>query len=208
MRNKDINSVAYLFREMDPSEEMEFERQLEDNANLLIEVESFKKVNERLQDLPEISAPRNVLNSVIEAAAANSEKPPVRQIRPFYYAAAALLLAGFTAGAFLLDLDGSEAGSSAENTAVMGTPIIQLETTTNTSATTSGTVSATSATRQHVTPWVDNNEVIRFSDRIRPAESASIDSILRDSYQRLTPVTDPQQSRYYQRNLYLTGSRQ
>jgi anti-sigma factor RsiW len=199
MRKKDINSIAYLFREMDPSEEMEFEREIEENANLLIEVESLKKVNERLNELPEVSAPREVLETVMQVAASKQEKSSPRRFPPIYYAAAALLLAGFTAGALFLESDTQQTG--AENTATVGTPILQLDTSTTGNA-------SQPESRQRVTPWVDNNEVIRFSDRIRPVESASIDSILRDSYQRLTPVTDPQQSRYYQRNLHLTGTRQ
>lgn len=199
MRKKDINSIAYLFREMDPSEEMEFEREIEENANLLIEVESLKKVNERLNDLPELSAPAEVLERVMQAAYSKQVKPASRRIPPLYYAAAALLLAGFTAGALFLEAETQNTG--AENTASAGTSVLQLE---NRSA----GVAASPQTRQHVAPWVDNNEVIRFTDRLRPVESASIDSIIRDSYQRLTPVTDPQQSRYYQRNLHLTGSRQ
>ncbi len=199
MSKKDISSITYLFNEMDPSEEMEFERQVEEDANLLIEVESFKKVNERLSELPKFSAPESVLNSVMQDVSSKGMKPTSGKKFPFYYTAAALIIAGFTAGALLLD-NGAEQVNN-EHAASAGLPVLQLET----HATSA--VSQSENSRQ-VAPWVDNNEVLRFSDRFRNVESASIDSILRDSYQRLTPVTDPQQSRYYQRNLHLTGSRQ
>jgi hypothetical protein len=54
MRKTDTKSIAYLFKEMDPSEEVEFERSLKSNENLLIEVESFRQTNERLQPLPSL----------------------------------------------------------------------------------------------------------------------------------------------------------
>ena len=42
MHTDENNAIRYLMKEMDPSEEMEFEKQMREDENLLIEVESLR----------------------------------------------------------------------------------------------------------------------------------------------------------------------
>lgn len=202
MNNRDINSITYLFSEMDPTEEVEFERSLNDNENLLIEVESFRKVTERLNDLPHVDPPKELCDSVCTMAANRSGGRATTWHRPLFFAAAAVLFAGFTATALMTEPEqsSSSADQTAQASASSGT-ILQAPSASSASQLTNQTNAAKPA------PWIDNNEVIRFSDRIGQAEAASFDSIFRSSYQRLTPVTETDPFRGMQRQLQLTGSR-
>jgi hypothetical protein len=199
MKTKDHKSVAYLFKEMDPSEEVEFERILKGNENLLIEVESLKKVNERLCSLPYLSAPADVLDDVCRRAGEKKVKPKTNWIRPFYLATAALVMVGFTGGILFMDSTSSEQNSTSDHAGAGSTNMLYSD------QEEPGNLSESKA---KITPWIDNNDILHFNERLQNPESAQIDSMLRDSYQRLTPVTDPYQSRMYQRNLHLTGSQQ
>lgn len=201
MKNRDNNSIAYLFREMDPSEEVEFERSLNENENLLIEVESFRRVTERLDDLPKLQPPKTVSDSVLSIAARRSTKSSFAWHKPIFYAAAAILMAGFTASALITEADSGSASENTERASVGSSSTLQVPFQ-------ASPVQLTSRNTAHkVSPWIDNNEIIRFSDRVGQNETASFDSIFRNSYQRLTPVTETDPYRNMQRRLQLTGSR-
>ena len=201
MNNRDINSITYLFSEMDPSEEVEFERSLNENENLLIEVESFRKVTERLSDLPTVEPPKEICDSICSMAA-NRQAGRSTWHRPIFFAAAAVLFAGFTATALITEPEQSPASAdqTAQASASSGT-VLQSGPASSASQLTNQTNAAKPA------PWIDNNEMIRFSDRIGQTEAASFDSIFRSSYQRLTPLTESDPIRGMQRQLQLTGSR-
>jgi hypothetical protein len=196
MSTKKTNSVAYLYKEMDPSEKVEFERLLKENENLLIEVESLRSVSNRLDQLPTISAPDHLLESVYETASNQAASSKKSIYKPLYLAAAAVLALGFTAGALVLD--------SGEQTSVSGTASV-------------GSIGAFSPEIQprelqgrqsgQNSTWIDRNEVLHFTGSSGITTSSDRDSLLQNSYQRLTPVNDPVQNRAYQRNLHLTGSR-
>jgi hypothetical protein len=197
MRKKDTNSIAYLFNEMDPSEEVEFERSLKNNENLLIEVESLRKVNQKLSSLPQFSASAKVLDEIYLEAGNRVVKQKSDWKKPIYYAAAAILIAGLTGSVLFLD-QGSQ-NSDAERAMAGSNNFLYQQSKSSDNITQS---------RADVEPWIDNNDILHFNDRFQPSESASIDSLFKNSYQRLTPVTDPIHTRLYQRNLQLTGSRQ
>lgn len=199
MKKKDIRSIAYLYKEMDPSEELEFERALKEDENLLIEVESLRRVQKQLGELPAVSAPEHVLDSVYKKA---SEKPSGKRFqipKAAWYSAAALLVAGFMAGALLIDSSGGESEAGQASAGLSSSPF-QITGQSNSSP--------ESSNGQKVSPWIDNNEMLRFSDRTLHSESADVDSALQESYRKLTPVTEPSQSNLFNRHLHLTGGRQ
>jgi len=193
MSIKKTDSIAYLFKEMDPSEKVEFERLLRKNENLLIEVESLRNISSKIDELPEISAPDNILQSVCEQASEKNRSSKFVRSKPFYFATAALLSIGFMAGALLIESD--EAANSAGNASVGSIGSTQTTATNNPAGITSD---------REITPWVDENDVIHYTG----IESERSDSLLENSYRRLTPVTNSSQNSSYQRNLQLTGSRQ
>lgn len=192
MSIKKTDSIAYLFKEMDPSEKVEFERLLRKNENLLIEVESLRNISNRINELPEISAPDSILQSVCEQALEKNRSSKFVRSKPFYFATAALLSIGFMAGALMIESD--ETANNAGNASVGSVGSIH----TNASNISAGT------TDREISPWVDENEIIHYTG----VESERPDSLLENSYRRLTPVTNPSQNSSYQRNLHLTGSRQ
>ncbi|TVR26478.1 MAG: hypothetical protein EA390_14840 [Balneolaceae bacterium] len=197
MKKKDHKSIAYLFKEMDPSEEVEFERSLQDNENLLIEVESLRKVNEKLSSLPHFSAPAHLIEEISSKARKKTAKPRMNWIKPFYLATAAIVMVGFTGSILFMDSTSSEQDSASDHAVVGSTNMIYSD---------QEEPGALSESKAKITPWIDNNDILHFNERLQNPESAQIDSMLKDSYQRLTPVTDPIQSRMLQRNLQLTGS--
>ena len=193
MSIKKTDSIAYLFKEMDPSEKVEFERLLRKNENLLIEVESLRNVSSKIDELPTLSAPDSVIQSVCEQASEKNSSRKLVRSKPFYFATAALLSLGFMAGALMMETD--DTVNSTGNASIGSMGSIQ-ETAPNSPAGTSSD--------RGITPWVDENDVIHFTG----VESDRSDSLLQNSYQRLTPVTNPSQSGSHQRNLHLTGNRQ
>lgn len=195
MSTKENRSIAYIYNEMDPSEELEFERDLDNDSDLLIEVESLKKVSENLNELGLINPPDHIVQAVYESAKNGSKQSGSSHWRNFFFSAAAILLIGMTSGIFITEK--SETESTPEN---------QAE---------SASVTATSVLPQPVqpasvegpAPWVDKNEVLYFRSMVGSGTQSAIDSIRNDSFKKLTPVTDPTAIRSYQRLLQLTGSR-
>lgn len=193
MSIKKTDTISFLYKEMDPSEQVEFERLLSDNDNLLIEVESLRNVSKKLEKLPVISAPESVLQSVCDKA--NKHSASSKQVirKPLYLATAALMTVGFMAGALIYE--------SADKTGETGTASIgsagNIESVQNQN-------SSSANSSREISTWVDRNDVLHFSG----AEYDRSDSLMQNSYQRLTPVKNPSKSSDYNLNLHLTGSRQ
>jgi len=199
MSEKNIRSIAYLYNEMDPSEKLEFERDLEVDENLLIEVETLRKVTTKLHNIDAVQPPNEVVDAVLKSLEnRRTEAGNRRSKRFFYYSAAALLLIGFTYGFVIKgELNGelpNEAGSasigSIQNILPASIDNITRESESN-----------------RVMPWIDENEVLHFRDGLYGSEASSIDSLFRQSFQKLTPITNPTQSPTARQNLHLTGSR-
>ena len=74
MQKNDEDCIRYLMREMDPSEEIEFEREMMSNENLLIEVESLRSTYNKVKKLPLKQAPKELLNRVKEEAVLNQQQ--------------------------------------------------------------------------------------------------------------------------------------
>ncbi|WP_069130849.1 anti-sigma factor [Rhodohalobacter halophilus] len=193
MSIKKTDSISYLYNEMDPSEQVEFERLLEKNENLLIEVESLRNVSSKLEKLPELSAPQGVIQSVCEEASHKTASSKRMVKKPIYFATAALLTIGFMAGALIYE--------SNESTGNVGAAVIGSSGSTES---VQNQVHTPQNSSREITPWVDRNDVLHFSG----LDNERSDSLLQNSYQRLTRVNNPSQNSIYQRNLQLTGSRQ
>lgn len=193
MSVKKTDSISYLYKEMDPSEQVEFERMLSKNENLLIEVESLRNISKKLDKLPEISAPDHLLKSISRQAGQNGSASGSFRKRTYYFATAALLTIGFMAGALIYE---SEDGSGNSGSASIGSAGF------GESEQSKSAISIES--NRDVSTWVDRNDILHFSglDSDRP------DSLLQNSYQRLTPVKNTSQNNQIQRELHLTGSRQ
>ncbi len=186
--------IRYLMKEMDPSEELLFEKKMMEDENLLIEVESLRKVNQRLSGLPEMAPPKEVRQNIISKASDYHLKKKSKQ-RIFYFSAAATILVVFVAGAFwIIEENNSATGESHSSQAVLGStsaPAFELK---------------LESSSNGLTPWVDNNDELHFEDRFNADRAAAFDSIMNNSFQRLQPIQDAERRNDRARGLHLTGS--
>lgn len=195
MSDKENRSIAYIYDEMDPSEKLEFERDLQNDSNLLIEVESFKKVSSNLDNLQHVEPPAHVVDSVLKLADDRSKSGERPSGRSIFLAVAAVLLVGMTSGIYLIENGNESDSDNPTESASVGTSSSIYSEPVHTS------------TADDLEPWVDNNEILYFNGLGGSEENAAFDSIRSVSFKKLTPVTDPSQISSYQNYLQLTGNR-
>lgn len=201
MSDKENRSIAYIFNEMDPSEKLEFKRELERDSDLLIEVETLKNTAGKLDELGTVEPPEEAVRAIYRKVAENQGRRNTGSERYIWLSAAAVLLLFITSGLYFMDSGesttrpGSEQGSAIIGGGSTLFPATDEE-------------SSGESTDERILPWIDHNEFIRFQDGVfSDDEAAVIDSIYRQSFQKLTPVTNPSQSATARQNLHLTGNR-
>lgn len=203
MSHKKNRTISYLYQEMDPSERMEFERELKQDENLLIEVESLKAVREKLSTLNTISPAAEVTENLYLELSARNRLRRLSKRRNATLAAAAVLLISITSLSYLFlyspGTDGDSTGTEA-SVSLSGTGTLFHSMASDSRA------SATEQERS-LQPWVDSNEIIHFIDRFQASEASALDSIYQQSMQRLTPVIKPGETQSPGRQLQLTGTR-
>ena len=187
--------IRYLMKEMDPSEELLFEQKMMEDENLLIEVESLRKVNHKLSSLPENEPPAALTRKILQHASNHYTKKQHARSRAIYLSAAATIMIIFFAGAFWVYEDnGASSDNPQSGQATIGTTSnpgfnLKLESTSN-----------------GVSPWVDKNQELHFEDRFDSNRAAAFDSIFHNSYQKLQPLQDKERRNDRARGLHLTGS--
>jgi len=183
--------IRYLMGEMDPAEVAVFKRELSEDQDLLIEYQSLKSTYKHIGKLPEKAPAEHISENILKMAALQSRKRERKARRkPLYYAAAATICIGMMSGMLMIYLE-NDSVSADVNTAGIST--MNSERPTN--------------QPQLTTPWVDNNEVLRFQDMQRVSDSSNLDSIYQNSYKKLVPVTGNNAAQFQNRGLQLTGSR-
>ena len=180
MHTDENNAIRYLMKEMDPSEEMEFEKLMREDEDLLIEVESLRATKRRLSALSPKNPPPSLTKQITDdAKQLQSDKLKSSQNITFILKrgiAAAILLAIFTGGGYYYYSGSANAPTS----------------------------NVTSA--QQIEPWVDRNEILRYSDNIQVTQSSAVNNDLNRSYDKLELVSDPSASSYNGSGIMLTGS--
>jgi anti-sigma-K factor RskA len=146
MLNNEEGCIRYLMKEMDPSEEVEFEREMMKDENLLIEVESLRKSYQKLGKLPLKEPPKELSQSVTDQAVKFQKAQIARSqlwksYMPRSVAAAAVVLMIISTGVYFT----SESDSPS----------------TNNSTTLSNTATITNS--NSIEPWVDRNNTIHFA---------------------------------------------
>jgi hypothetical protein len=179
MHTDENNAIRYLMKEMDPSEEMEFEQQMREDENLLIEVESLRATKRRLSALSTKNPPQSLTQQITDdAKQLQSDKINSTKNITFFLkrgVAAAILLAAFTGGSYFY-----YTGSSDSKLPVSASEAIE--------------------------PWVDRNEVLRYSQTLQVSQSSAVNTELNRSYDKLELVSDPSGSPYNGNGIMLTGS--
>lgn len=178
MHTDDNNTIRYLMKEMDPSEATEFEKHMREDENLLIEVESLRATGRRLSALPHKNPPELLTEKILNDA----KKLQLTNSKSYNFnfilrkgVAAVFLLVAFTGGGYYYF-----SGSSASEQ-----PVQQ-----NT---------------ENVEPWVDRNEVLRFSESEQAAETVLQSEISR-SFDKLQLVKEPNGNYGTGNRVLLTGS--
>lgn len=185
MQINDEDCIRYLMREMDPSEEIEFEREMMSNENLLIEVESLRSTYNKVKKLPLKQTPKELLSLVKEQAVIDQKKNLRRSFKMIGWfgksvAAVAAILLLVSVGLYVFDTGGDALSSSnsAQNITSAG----------------------------NIQPWVDRNEVIKVSDRIDAIKAQNIGEEYEKSYDKLIPVSDPSVPSKQRQGVLLTSS--
>ncbi|MEX2605395.1 MAG: hypothetical protein WD361_14390 [Gracilimonas sp.] len=167
MHTDENKAIRYLMKEMDPSEEMEFEKIMRENENLLIEVESLRATKRKLSALPRFNPPEQLTKKIAnDAKQLQIDKLNKAKNIAFFLKrglAAAILLSAFTGGYYYY-ADYSEAVNETGTTIINGTDVVE--------------------------PWVDRNDVIRFSENPAAVESSVMQSEFTRSYEKLQLVND------------------
>lgn len=185
MQINDEDCIRYLMREMDPSEEIEFEREMMSNENLLIEVESLRSTYNKVKKLPLKQTPKEVLDRVKEQAILDQQNKLRRSFKMIGWlgksvAAAATILLIVSAGIFFLDPFTESPGANQSNIGfISGDP---------------------------VQPWVDRNEVIKVSDRMDAIRARNIGEEYEKSYDKLIPVNQVNSPAKQRQGVLLTSS--
>lgn len=190
MSKEDTNSIKYVLEEMDPAEEVEFERKMESNPDLRIEVESIRRIKSKLNTLPDISPPKYLTDSVLEFAAVQSNKKQI--FRPGYFLSAAVVILGLTTGSLIFNNSFEENGTAS-------------------SASTAFSSYGNESTQQNISrstdlkPWVDRQDVLHLSG----SESVSNPTMLNEvgnRFNKLRPVGNSPDFQPFNRSIQLTGN--
>lgn len=183
--------IRYIMGEMDPAEVAIFKRELTEDQDLLIEYQSLKATYKHIGELPEKAPDAKIAENILQMAALQCRKRERKARRkPLYYAAAATICIGMMSGMLMIYLENNSVSSDV-NTAGMG--IINNGAPENQQAL--------------ISPWIDNNEMLRFQDMQNVSNTSNLDSIYQNSYQKLVPVIGNSSIRLQNRDLQLTGSR-
>ncbi|MFD2532469.1 anti-sigma factor [Gracilimonas halophila] len=179
MHTDENKAIRYLMKEMDPSEEIEFEKQMREDGDLLIEVESLRATNNKLSGLPHKTPSADLTATIIENAKETQSRRSSGTANIIFFMkrgiAAAILLGAFTGGyMYYSDYSSSQPPQS------------------------------TGA--ETVEPWVDRNEILRFSADQQEEQSSTLDADLDRSYEKLQLVNDPTGTNSSGNGILLTGS--
>jgi hypothetical protein len=174
-------SVKYILKELDPSEELLVEQAMMEDDNTLIEIESLRTTYHKLQSLPLLNAPGEVLDNILahsELQRMNAGKiRSLANFRTISYAAAASLMIASGATWYL------QTGG------------------TNTMMVSDDTTSSVYETKPYSSPWVDKKDIMHVES------IGSGTEILTDSVQnKLRPIDVEVTNVRTNRQVQLTGA--
>ncbi len=191
MSKKDTKSIKYVLNEMDPAEEVEFEREMEYDPDLLIEVESIKRMQKRLEQLPHLSPPEALSESLLSLAAEESTKEGNNNLR--FFLTAAVLLFGLTTGSLFFENPFESDGSNYQASINLYSPTVAVE-------------SNQHSGKENLSPWIDRNNILKLNSldtgnyNTRPWE-------VNDNHSKLRPSNHSLYQNTVTRSLHLTGSK-
>lgn len=213
MPNNENDVIRYLTGEMDPTEEVLMEREMMEDDDLLIEVESMRQTMNRLEDLPENEPSEELTNSIIEQAAEHRKRWfnyfPAIPGQVYKYAAVLLVGIGLSTGFWLIQGKQSESNELNSNSPQTASVEVALPASFNTVSAKQSEASANqlkvSTNQTKVEPWVDHNDIIYFQDRFNATNSA-FQNIVEASKEKVTPLQGPPSPTFRSQNIHLAGA--
>lgn len=191
MNLSDTKSIKYVLKEMDPAEQVEFEREMMQNPDLRIEVESIRRMNNKINNLPELTPPVELTSSVLDFASSRGKTKNTSSGKSYFLSAAVLIL-GLTTGSLILQ----QPFGLSDDTA--GDAAISMQ----------GSSNKIDQPRQnaiHLKPWTDRNNVLHLS-RFEGGDNSMPDSELVRSLNKLRPAGNSSGINSFQRSIQLTNS--
>ncbi len=183
MQINDEDCIRYLMREMDPSEEIEFEREMMSNENLLIEVESLRSTYNKVKKLPLKQTPAEILEKVKKQAVSDQQ----RQLRNSFK---------------LIGWFGKTVAIAATFLLLISVSVYFM----NTGKLIDQTGQSSVMSARTVQPWVDRNEIIKISDRTDAVQAERIGAEYERSYEKLVPVNKVDSPTSKRQGVLLTSS--
>ncbi len=204
MQINELNSIRYLMGQMDPSEMIEFENEMRNDADLLIEVESLRSSYKKLGNLPTINAPNNVLESTLENVI-RLQKQNIRKSKWYsnyvIKSAAAVVVILLSVSIVYFGADSNRVDDITNEPAQ--TKVVQQTPVSIKSAAAPVTQKANNSITQ---PWVDRNEIITIEDGNNAVLLKSLDQEYTESYNKLILVKPSQQTTIPNREIHYTNS--
>lgn len=210
------NSIRYLMNEMDPSEAIQYERELEKNPDLRIEIESMRRAADRLHQVPHFSAPQTVLNEALSFASQKAQHRKRIHLRNRTLQAAAVLTLAILPALYFNSSESesiSDPGSLAQTTPsspwIDQNESIRLAVTgvvgnTSTPSPQTGVVQSTST--QQTRTASPTFFLTMESENGNRQTAGVLDSIYQESFRKLRPIQQEVQLPTTPRDLQLTGS--
>lgn len=196
MPNDDNDVIRYLSGEMDPTEEVIMEREMMEDDDLLIEVESMRQTMKRLEGLPEKEPPKELTDSIIEQAAEHKKSRynflHAIPVQAYKYAAVLLLGIGLSSGFWMMVGSPDETEGSNVQTASAETTL-------------PASFNTVTSEQTKVEPWVDHNNILYFQDRYN-SDAAAFKSIIQASKKKVTPLQGPPTPTFRSQNIHLAGA--
>lgn len=191
MNLSDTKSIKYVLKEMDPAEQVEFEREMMQNPDLRIEVESIRRMNNKISDLPELTPPVELTSSVLDFASSQGNKKNIGSGKAYFLSAAVLIL-GLTTGSLIIQQPFESADKSVGE------------------ASFSAQVSSQELERPRqnsigLKPWTDRNNILHLSG-FEGGDNSMPDSELVRSLNKLRPAGNSPGFNSFQRSIQLTNS--
>lgn len=186
MNENDTDLIRYIYDEMDPTERMMFERKLERDENLLIEVETLKHTSGKLSDLPEVSPPDFLIQNIVQLSGSKGGSG----FSFSYTLMAAMVLFTFSASYLMLDTENRFSFLGAFDNASQE----QLD----------GVAKSSTGALPEMQPWVDYNEVLYLDQG--SATASKQDSMFRQLQPSMGPVPGTMRDRFFNSDVVLTGS--
>jgi hypothetical protein len=210
------DSIRYLMNEMDPSEAIQYERELEQNPDLRIDIESMRRAADHLHQVPLFSAPQAVLNEALSFASQKAQHRKRIQLRKRTLQAAAVLTLAIVPALYFSSTESetlSDPGSLVQSTPsspwVDQNESIRLAVTGvggNTSSSSSQTGLAQTSSVQQTRTASPTFFLTLESENGNRQTAGVLDSIYQESFRKLRPIQQEVQLPTTPRDLQLTGS--